>query len=200
MSDKGTTAESGLEETKLRQEIAKLKVETTNLEQTPRLEWLKAWGSILTPFATAVTILGTVYIGYLQISSKYASDEYQYWRDTIKVVDENTQRHEDLTYAIALLKPFLDSKRYHVFARNAAINLMSQLLDIEVFTDFFWVGISVDSVSRFSHDGGLGSPAVEGEEPSPGRGQNRCHGAKRSGVYTRVGGAMRPPNQYAIQI
>jgi Pentapeptide repeats (8 copies) len=137
MPGNNEVTEGALNKQKIQMEIDKLHAETSNLKHTPGLERLKAWGSILTPIATAVTILGTVYVGYMQISAKNVSDQDQEWRDTIKIVDEKISKQEDLTNTVTLLLPFLDNRRYAPYARSAAIEIMPALPNERVFRDFF---------------------------------------------------------------
>ena len=124
-----------LDEIKKQKEIDKLTIDIANAQRNLRLEGLKAWAALLTPAIAAVTILGTVYIGYLQIAAKSVSDEDSNWRDTISLIDKIPVGDPRVRHVGTLLKPFLESARYRTIAIGVTLDQLPRLRDIDTFTE-----------------------------------------------------------------
>jgi hypothetical protein len=88
------SSDDDLDIIKKRKDIEKLDIDIGNAKASLGLERFKAWAALLGPVMTAVTVLGTVYLGFLQISAKSASDEDTNWQQTINSIDET--KPEDL--------------------------------------------------------------------------------------------------------
>jgi hypothetical protein len=105
-----TPSDDDLEILKKQKDIEKLEIDIGNAKASLGLERFKAWAALLGPVMTAVTVLGTVYLGFLQISAKSESDEDANWRQTITSIDETKPESFGVRHVGALLKPFLNSK------------------------------------------------------------------------------------------
>jgi uncharacterized protein YjbI with pentapeptide repeats len=126
-----------LEMLKKQKELEKLEIDIGNAKATLGLERFKAWAALLGPVMTAVTVLGTVYLGFLQISAKSDSDEDANWRQTINSIDEIRPKDLAVRHFGTLLKPFLESKRYRTLAIGVTIDELPKLRDVGTFKDLF---------------------------------------------------------------
>lgn len=126
-----------LEIIRKQKEIEKLAIEITNAKASVGLERFKAWAALLGPVMTAVTVLGTVYLGFLQISAKSASDEDTNWRQTITSI--NSIRPEDLnnSHLVTLLKPFFESRRYKTLVIGVTVDELPRIRDVGTFNELF---------------------------------------------------------------
>ena len=129
--------EPDIDALKKRREIEKLEVDIRNARASIGLERLKAWGSLLGPVMTAVTVLGTVFIGYMQITAKSSSDEDANWRQTIAAIDDIKPDELASKHVGTLLKPFLESPRYRQLAVGVAVSELPRVRDVGTFRDLF---------------------------------------------------------------
>ena len=124
------------EHLKKQKEIEKLNIDINNAQKNFRLEQIKAWAALLAPAITAITVLGTVYLGFFQTSSKSNADEDVNWRQTIAAIDSATagaQRHVG-----TLLKPFLEwSSRYRTTAIGVTLDQLPKMRDVNTYRDLF---------------------------------------------------------------
>ena len=132
-----TLQDGDLDSTKKRKEIEKLEIEIGNAKKELGLERVKAWGAFLGPVMTAVTVLGTVYLGFQQISAKSDSDEDSNWRQTINAIDEIKPEDLGSRHVATLLKPFLESKRYRTLAIGVTIDELPRIRDTGTFNSLF---------------------------------------------------------------
>jgi len=132
-----TTPDDDLDILKKRKDIEKLEIDIANAKASVGLERFKAWAALLGPVMTAVTILGTVYLGFLQISAKSQSEEDANWRQTINSIDEIKPENLGTRHVGTLLKPFLDSTRYRTLAIGVTIDELPKLRDTGTFKDLF---------------------------------------------------------------
>jgi hypothetical protein len=133
MSDPSTD----LETVKKQKELEKLDVDIRNAKATIGLERFKAWAALLGPVLTAVTVLGTVYIGYLQISQKSASDEDTNWRQTLTALNDTRPEEFGARHMATLLKPFLESQRYRTLAIGVTTDELPRLRDVGTFKELY---------------------------------------------------------------
>ena len=140
----------GLELLKKQKEIEKLEIDIGNAKANLGLERFKAWAALLGPVMTAVTVLGTVYLGFLQISAKSESDEDTNWRQTINLIDETKPQDLNSRHVSTLLKPFLESKRYRTLAIGLTIDELPKLRDLGTFKDLFFAALPQSSPKELS--------------------------------------------------
>jgi uncharacterized protein YjbI with pentapeptide repeats len=126
-----------LDALKKRKEIEKLSVDIENARSTLGLERFKAFAALLGPVMTAATVLGTVYIGYLQISEKSRADEDERWRQTIVSISGTKPGDSVSPHVTTLLKPFLESDRYRALAIGVTVDELPQVRDLGTFQSLF---------------------------------------------------------------
>jgi hypothetical protein len=122
---------------KKQREIDKLEIDIQNAKALNGIEKFKAWAALLGPIMTAVTVLGTVYLGFLQITEKSVSDEDASWRQVVNSIDETRPGDAPPQHFGTLLKPFLKSERYRTLAIGVTIDELPKLRDAGTFTDLF---------------------------------------------------------------
>jgi hypothetical protein len=132
-----------LDTQKKRKEIEKLSIDVENAKATVGLERFKAFAALLGPVMTAVTVLGAVYLGYLQIWSKSESDEDASWRQTILSMNPGKLDEAVSPHLGTLLKPFLESKRYRALAIGATIDELPRIRDVGTFEALFLAAFPV---------------------------------------------------------
>jgi hypothetical protein len=131
-------AKSELDSLKKRKEIDKIEIDISNASTNVRIQQLKAWAALLAPLMTAVTILGTVYIGYLQIRTKSDADDDSNWRQTITAIKRGSSLERASSKRIGtLLSPFLESPRYRTRAIGVTIDELPKLRDEGTFKELF---------------------------------------------------------------
>jgi hypothetical protein len=127
-----------LDAAKKQREIDKLEIDIQNAKALNGIEKFKAWAALLGPIMTAVTVLGTVYLGFLQIREKSSSDEDASWRQVINAIDEPRPTDAPPQHFGTLLKPFLESERYRTLAIGVTIDELPKLRDLGTFKDLFF--------------------------------------------------------------
>jgi Pentapeptide repeats (8 copies) len=138
-SPRGNTMapEEDLDALKKRKEIEKLLIDIENAKASLGLERFKTFAAILGPVMAAITVLGTVYLGFAQISAKSDSDEDANWRQTISSLQTGKTSGDVSPHVATLLKPFLDSPRYRTLAIGVTIDELPRVRDVGTFETLF---------------------------------------------------------------
>jgi hypothetical protein len=138
-SPRGSTmaTEEDLDALKKRKEIEKLLIDIENAKASLGLERFKTFAAILVPVMAAITVLGTVYLGFAQISAKSDSDEDANWRQTISSLQTGKSSGDISPHVATLLKPFLDSPRYRTLAIGVTIDELPRVRDVGTFETLF---------------------------------------------------------------
>ena len=105
-----TPLNDDLDIVKKQKESKKLEVDIGNAKADLGLDRFKAWAALLGPVMTAATVLGTVYLGFLQINAISDFDEDANWRKTIGSIDDTKPENLGARHVATLLRPFLESK------------------------------------------------------------------------------------------
>ena len=101
-----------LDAIKKRKEIEKLDIDIANAKLIVRYEKHKTLAALMVPLMASLTVLGTVYIGFKQISAKSIADEDVNWRQTVYLINETKPEDLGRKHIGTLLKPFLQMERY----------------------------------------------------------------------------------------
>ena len=131
------TTDDDIDRAKKQRELEKLEIDIQNAKAITGLERFKAWAALLGPIMTAATVIGTVYLGYLQITARSNSDEDANWRQIISSIDDSSEDPLGTRNVGTLLKPFLTSARYRTLAIGVTIAELPKVRDEGTFVDLF---------------------------------------------------------------
>jgi len=125
---------------KLQAEIAKLKVETGNLQRQSRSENLRFWIPIAAPFVGSVALVATLLFQVFQFNenarmTRQATEATQF-REVLQNAQLNASKSGQAATSMIRLASFLDSRTFGADTRRAMIPLMVELAILGEFKAF----------------------------------------------------------------
>ena len=131
---------SQLQLTKLEAEIAKLKVETENLQHQSRSENVRFWIPIGAPFVGSIALVATLLFQVVQFNenAKMAREatEATQFREALQSAQSNASRSGQAAASMIRLSSFLNSPTYGADTRHVLTPLLVELAVLGEFKEF----------------------------------------------------------------
>lgn len=121
---------------KLLAEADKQQSDAANQRNVLRNEGVKSWATILVPLLSIVTLAVTIWIQTDQLAITREANEDTAWREAVKSLSTAETTPNGIA-AQTLLKPFLNSKRYHQQATELSRLALGQIASHDSFEDLF---------------------------------------------------------------